>query len=154
MRTREDLAWAAGLFEGEGCIGGRADGRRRYIALTLHMKDFDAVRRFKAVMGFGSFFERTPHQQNWSPTLGWKVADFEHAQAAIAMMWPWLCSRRRATAKRLLLAYTAQCSTRDRAKAIHGRIWDALRKGGQTQRSIAREFGVSEPYISQLKARL
>lgn len=59
MGTKAQLAWAAGLFEGEGCIsvGGsrsRRGGRNRtYMLLSLKMTDEDVVRHFAEVVGHG-----------------------------------------------------------------------------------------------------
>lgn len=48
-----DLAWAAGLFEGEGCISMRREGRKR-LSVTLSSSDEDVVRRFYEVVGVGT----------------------------------------------------------------------------------------------------
>ena len=155
MRTRENLAWAAGLFEGEGCINGYVskDGMRG-IQLSLNMRDFDAVVQFRDVIGFGHLYEKPPGKPHWSPQLQWHVGTFEHAQAVIAMLWPWLCARRRATAARVLGAYRAAVTKRDQSRVRRGAIADALRRGGLTQRAIARQFGVSEPTVSRVRSQL
>jgi len=44
------IEWAAGLFEGEGCLN---DSRRKYPALNLSMCDKDVVNNFAEVVGYG-----------------------------------------------------------------------------------------------------
>ena len=58
-----DLAWAAGLFEGEGCFTfqGSKKARTRGGRLgkaQLSMTDEDVVRKFHTIMGFGSLREQ------------------------------------------------------------------------------------------------
>lgn len=48
------LAWAIGLFEGEGSIVTRE--YRHSIQLTLYSSDEDIVRRFRKIVGFGKVF--------------------------------------------------------------------------------------------------
>jgi hypothetical protein len=102
MRTTTDLAWAAGLFEGEGCITVGYRGKEyRYTLgqLTLSMKDEDVVRHFAEVIGFGKvYLGGKSNEGMWR----WAVTRFEHVQAIVAMFWPWLGSRRRARAREVL----------------------------------------------------
>jgi hypothetical protein len=98
--TREDIAWAAGLFEGEGCFSLQSRGNPR---ATLSMTDFDVVRRFAEVVGFGTVFDKVPPRlPHHKPQLAWRVTSFERTQALIAMFWPWLGERRRARAVEIL----------------------------------------------------
>jgi hypothetical protein len=100
-----ELAWAAGLFEGEGCIGlytpQRADGRtngRPQIRLFLSMADRDSVDRFqRAIGGLGNRTEyRNPHKPHWKPQSRWNTYKFEHCQAILAMLWYGFGERRQA----------------------------------------------------------
>lgn len=99
----DELAWAAGLFEGEGCLTTSVGGSGLpLIRLQLAMTDEDTVRRFhKAVGGLGTirFIDRKrPDRQNlWS----WQTSQFEHAQAVVAMLWSGLGTRRRGRATEL-----------------------------------------------------
>jgi hypothetical protein len=100
-----DLAWAAGLYEGEGSICARKD-KPASAAMSLGMTDEDVVRRFAQIVGFGNVYPRP--RANASGHLGnklmwyWQTGRYEHVQAAIAMFWPWLGTRRRAQASRVL----------------------------------------------------
>jgi hypothetical protein len=107
--NREQLAWAAGLFEGEGCFSTSTRRTRRPGAPTsrkcaaqINMTDHDVVSRFREVMGFGSIRSIKQAQPHHKPQLKWVASSFEHFQATVALLWPWLGARRRARAKELL----------------------------------------------------
>ncbi len=95
-------AWAAGLFEGEGCIT-RCNGRPR---LSLRMTDEEAVRRFAEVVGvgkvygpYGGYGYRDGHERR--PVFMW-VASRVDAGVAYALMEPWLGESRRLRADEVL----------------------------------------------------
>ena len=105
--SASEIAWAAGLFEGEGCF---YFGHRNLQA-TLAMTDADVVDRFERIVGFGHRSVREGDHKNdkrgykneWKPIYRWSARSFEHVQALIAMLWPYLGDRRKARAKELLL---------------------------------------------------
>jgi hypothetical protein len=108
--TRE-LAWAAGLFEGEGCISSRRRSTKRatHVATRqlaiLVMTDEDTVRRFQAAVGVGTVYG--PYQRpGKKPEWRWQTTTFEKAQAVIALLWFGLGARRRAHAASALGAAT------------------------------------------------
>jgi hypothetical protein len=100
-----DVAWAAGLFEGEGCIRMyRADGKTPQ--LYLSMADEDVVRRFHHVVGCGRVYGPYgpyAHSGGTKPQWAWVVGSCEKVQALIAQWWPWLGRRRRIKAREVLL---------------------------------------------------
>jgi hypothetical protein len=60
--TDVDIAWAAGLFEGEGCWSG-SPMYRRYGLANLTMTDEDIVRKFARIVGVGRVYERQSIQR-------------------------------------------------------------------------------------------
>lgn len=105
MANPSRIAWAAGVFEGEGSFhAGRGVG------MKVAMTDEDVVRRFADVMGwrvYGPYLQKES-RPGWSkarkPIFHARVDNFEQVQAAIAMFWPWLGVRRRSRAAELLLS--------------------------------------------------
>jgi hypothetical protein len=102
----DKLAWAAGFFEGEGCFP-RSLGRRRghQICAKLRNCDREMLSRFASILRCGNIggpFQRKPTNK---PQYEWRVENFEHVQAVIALMWKWLGSRRRARAREMLRIY-------------------------------------------------
>jgi hypothetical protein len=98
------LGWAAGLFEGEGCIHShpsRARGGGRCAKLDLAMTDEDVVRRFHSVVGVGVVYGPR-FQGDRKPTWRWSTTRFEHAQYVVALFWNWFGRRRKAKAVSML----------------------------------------------------
>jgi hypothetical protein len=102
MITPTEIAWAAGLFEGEGCINVQFSPKRNrpIVRLTLRMTDEDVVRKFAVLVGagrvHGPYRKKNPKHKpawNWSwygrDALAWADANFG----------PFLGSRRGATLK-------------------------------------------------------
>ena len=111
--NRESVAWAAGLFEGEGSIVWCSLKNRnpklepwRVCQLSLHSTDEDVVRRFASVIGIGKVYGpyRYPTREvpNRKPSWYWGVQNFERCQFVLALLWPWLCNRRRNKALEVL----------------------------------------------------
>ena len=92
MNIRE-LAWAAGLFEGEGSV--HLKPSRRYPAATLEMTDEDTVRRFHAAVGLGHVYGPRVRSVTRRPMWAWSVSGFEKTQALLALLWYGLGVRRR-----------------------------------------------------------
>jgi hypothetical protein len=120
IMNQVDMAWAAGLFEGEGCFF--FEPRRAGQGAKLAMTDEDIVRRFADIVGIGRIFSYQPKRANEKRVYTWAVYSFEHTQAIIAMLWPWLGERRRAKARDLL----AWCRTRPGSK---GHRWLNIKLG-------------------------
>lgn len=95
MRTREELAWAAGFFEGEGVISQRQKNGR---FVAINNTDMEPLLRFQEAVGVGKL--RGPYGPynngiSRKPYWTWSASNFEHRQAVIAMLWPWLSARRK-----------------------------------------------------------
>lgn len=92
-----EIAWAAGLFEGEGCFTvSTSNGKYRQARVKLRSTDEDVVRRFHQAIGLGtvredSYFKRSNgYKTQWE----WYARSAEVVQV-IDMLLPWMCSRRR-----------------------------------------------------------
>lgn len=107
--NRESLAWAAGIMEGEGTIAGRHGKgglKDRAIAVRIKMTDEDVIRKFHSIVQVGNVTGPTkPQNPKHKPGWNWQAGNFEAAQAVVAMLWPWLCSRRRSKIIELFSEY-------------------------------------------------
>jgi len=106
--TPEDLAWAAGLFEGEGCIAlSRPAATRPQVQwnLVLASTDLDVLERLQTVVGMGQISgpRDRGHKLHWV----WCVSRREHVRLLLEAMLPWLGSRRRARAEECLAFFEA-----------------------------------------------
>lgn len=131
------IAWAAGLFEGEGTIvaGGK---RERRVGLALVMTDEDVVRRFGGVVGFGHV--TGPYDRGHKPTWHWHCRSARDVEAVLGQLLPYLGARRTAKAlEALAIASTIGPRWQDRThcKRNHLLAGDNLRvtvKNGRTKR--------------------
>lgn len=108
-----DLAWAAGIFEGEGTIvihprkNGKGD---EYFAviLAVAMTDEDVVRRFHEVVGVGKFYgpylRDTKEGNPKKPLFKWTTAAYEPARIVLEALMPFLGVRRKEQARKALSA--------------------------------------------------
>jgi hypothetical protein len=97
---RERVIWAAGLFEGEGSFGSHE--QTGYPRASLGMTDEDRVRLFHKVVGVGRIYEADRRSRGWKMYYRWQTGRFEHVQAVVAMLYPFLGPRRRDQARGML----------------------------------------------------
>lgn len=104
MGPREEIIWAAGLFEGEGSFysWNRPAPRQPQPRASLTTTDRDVMERFMKAVGFGTYLVRQPTYRMTKPAYFWQVAAFERVQALGAAFWPWLGQRRREQWKKCL----------------------------------------------------
>lgn len=111
--NREELAWAAGFFDGEGHTRGwkrnatATFNAHTRVGLTISQADSpELLERFqRAVGGVGVVYG--PYEyRNRRPTQKafyvFSTATFEHAQHCVCCIWPWLGSIKRAQALKSL----------------------------------------------------
>lgn len=135
--NREELAWAAGFFDGEGCIikttTKSLNHSRMHVYITIAQTDTYVLERFKrAVGGMGRICKRRrmksiKHSQRWD----YIVSTFESGQAVIAMLWPWLSPIKRKQAHGVLLAVISQpppFSGPTARSVTRRRYWDERQK--------------------------
>ncbi len=96
-----DIAWAAGIFEGEGCIiqdyssAARSDGARYPdFKLRIVMTDKDVLDKVTGVLG-GGVWGNKPQRDGNKPTWVWQVSG-RVAEDVAETLRPWLCERRTA----------------------------------------------------------
>lgn len=117
--SRENIAWAAGLFEGEGCIRTTPETAQ----LSLAMSDEDVVRRFLAVIGIGAVYGPTVDKRKptYKPMWKWCVGGSAKVQAVLAALWAFLGERRKKKAE-LAIAQIA-------LRAPHGKYKVRCKRG-------------------------
>ena len=90
------IAWAAGLFEGEGCISTSIDkrnGNTRY-GLYLGGKDRDVIQRFCDVMGCGNIHKRESSNSKHADIYMWQVFAKGKVHACLDKLLPYFGDRR------------------------------------------------------------
>lgn len=96
--SREELAWAAGFFDGEGntcVINYDRDGER--IAVQISSTYLPTLERFLGAVHQGRIYG--PYQRGtYKPQWHYRVNGWPRCQAVIAMLWPFLSGDKRAQA--------------------------------------------------------
>lgn len=108
MRTfsREDLAWAAGIFDGEGNAGGGLRRRHRWICASIAQAHQELPDRFCRVVSVGSVKgPYRPKYPNGLPYWVWTANQLETVQHVAAVLWPWLGSVKRDQLARAITGY-------------------------------------------------
>ena len=107
--NRENLAWAAGFTDGEGCfcITRSSEGHvRGRTVFSIGQVDRQALDRFKQIVGIGKIYgPYGPYggTQATHPHFRFDVYGFEQVQAITALLWTWLGPVKKAQAKSVLL---------------------------------------------------
>jgi hypothetical protein len=99
--TTEEIAWAAGLFEGEGTWQITNKG---YVQAALGMTDRDVVERFARIVDMGNVTRVHRPTQNRQDIWHWYIGSRRDVQRLALMFIPHLGERRRARALELLAA--------------------------------------------------
>lgn len=104
MSLATDTAWAAGLFEGEGCISisrnGPAAGR---VTLGMKMTDRDIVERFHKVIGCGVVYEdRWYRRRGQRPQFKWHAGARADVRNVMRLLLPYFGVRRAAKVEEAL----------------------------------------------------
>jgi hypothetical protein len=93
--TPTQIAWAAGLFEGEGCMTYR-DKEHKHPYLKINMTDFDIVERFQQLVGCGSltFVDKTKENPKWKHQLLWRTTNKLDVRRILNLLLPYFGDRR------------------------------------------------------------
>ncbi len=95
--TRENIAWIAGIIEGEGCF----QMTNNAINIVVNMTDEDVIRKIHRLSGLGRFWgplENPPHK----PMYRWRVSDGFGVYAMLAAIHPYLGVRRQTRCEELM----------------------------------------------------
>lgn len=158
--TALERAWAAGLFEGEGCISAQHVEGYSYARVSLGMTDEDPVRRFHRAVGCGSVnCHHSPstrakgHKAKWL----WRTDKSVEVQAVIELLWWGLGERRRARAIEVLAMAAASPKRTLKTHCVHGHAYTlentivrGSRKGERRCRECARR--ASREYLQRRRA--
>lgn len=118
--NREELAWAAGFFDGEGTTSYERSGQHGQLRLQVGQKDRRPLDRFQAALGVGRIY--TSHARD---IFRWHTNRSADAIAAIGFLWTWLDQPKREQIRRAMVSFRASrfAGTRqaDRCKRGHVR---------------------------------
>lgn len=136
--NREALAWAAGLFDGEGTICAQiprpGETTSIIVAAVSQAGDHavELLERFRTSVNLGRVYKISNPGRSGGSRLQcyhWRVSSFQGVQAVMAMLWPWLGPGKRAQTKRVLAKYHAAKHgnapmTTDRGRSMAQKRWN------------------------------
>ncbi len=96
MTRSEEIAWAAGLFEGEGSITltSYGDSGRKQVRFSLSSTDKDVVERFRAIMDCGGISGPLWLRLSTKPQWRWSASARADVERLADLLGPWLGERR------------------------------------------------------------
>jgi hypothetical protein len=89
-----DIVWAAGLFEGEGCISTPARNNLKQRMVYIGMTDKDVMERFVSVVGYGNLNGPKWAKNSTKPLWQWSVEKRSEVLRILKMFLPHLGIRR------------------------------------------------------------
>lgn len=106
MSSEIDIAWAAGLFEGEGCVLLKR-GKRIHPHASMILTDLDVLTHFQHVVGCGAITTRRKAEAHHKDAWVWQVGSLDGVQRLADLFLPYLGQRRRAKFVEVLEGYAA-----------------------------------------------
>ncbi len=110
---REELSWAAGFFDGEGCFSWTE--KSAWGCAVIGQTNRESLERFQRAVGglgkiYGPYTRR--HKDRWSRKAQWafRAHRREHVQAVAALLWFKLGPIKRQQATKVLLSYPRRCA--------------------------------------------
>lgn len=144
-----DIAWAAGLFEGEGTFGFSNGVAKRVV---IQMTDLDILTRMQDLFG-GSVAPVKKRQEHWKDCWIWTLGP-EPAYTFTKQILPFLGERRSARALEWLEDRDRQLNALSEKKSQVSETRDKVKElyatGNYTQQKLADMFGVDRTYVAHI----
>lgn len=97
MATDAEIAWAAGLFEGEGTVAlVRGKPPKQWVNLRMQVwsTDLDVLEKFQRIVGGKIYGPYAPKGLGTKPIWTWLLQSVEECKSVARSFLPWLGSRR------------------------------------------------------------
>jgi LAGLIDADG DNA endonuclease family protein len=110
--NREELAWAAGFFDGEGCFSWTTT--QAWGCAVINQTNRESLERFQRAVGavgkiYGPYTQRQKDRWSRKPQWAFRAHRREHVQAIAAMLWFRLGPIKRDQARNVLRHYKNAC---------------------------------------------
>jgi hypothetical protein len=100
LKSLAKWGWAAGLYEGEGCMYARPGGSgSSYLQMTVSSNDRDVLERFREVVSVGRIRGPVLRSQ-CQPHYVWRAGARDDVLHVVGMLWAFLSPRRQEQALR------------------------------------------------------
>ena len=107
---KEQVAWAAGFFDGEGTTYLRTrkgKGNRNYVCPTIRIGqsgDPEVLHKFKNIFGIGRVNGPFKYREGRKPIYQYSCDSYKSAIPIIKAMWPYLSNVKKLQASKVLVA--------------------------------------------------
>lgn len=136
-----DIAWAAGLLEGEGSF--TTKGRNHTaIRVHCHMTDRDILERLQELFG-GHIYPIKKRETHWKDAWAWCLSSEEDAARCMELIRPHMGSRRGEKIDELLAIRKAKQSARESRTKVKVQLAEEYLSGKGSLRALAKKHGVS-----------
>lgn len=118
MTKQEELAWAAGFFDGEGCVGCYAAGsqfyknkEKKYVKVAVANTDKSLLDRFQRIVGFGKVDGPYIRKNSkWLPRYTYRANGINEGTKLFEMLKPYLGDAKRKDFEEAIASTTAKIS--------------------------------------------
>lgn len=151
MNKKQQIAWAAGLLEGEGSFLLKTGSCRPNV--SCHMTDLDVLERLQNIFG-GHICLTTRQKPHHKESWVWTISKAEDAVRCMELVKPFLLTRRAERVHHCLEQrrkfVAAQAQKRAKIHKMRDLTKEKYKAGGVTHQQLADQFGVSRPYVSHI----
>jgi hypothetical protein len=157
---KTDLAWAAGFFDGEGCVRFR-DNKFEFISFT--QKNVEPLTRLKKLFGLGNIYTCHSKYKGKSYPMQKYIISGRDAVLILSLLFPYLTVKRDEATKAILAGDLIRPKARspqykNQPKRFIERKWDiaeltqlvVLKKQGLSFSSIGKIYDITRQRASQL----
>lgn len=139
-----EIAWVAGLLEGEGSFLTKSGTSSPLIA--CQMTDLDVLEEVKRICGAGSIYVVAIRNEKWKQSWTFSVSGKEAARI-MNMVRPYMKSRRTSAIDKALLTWNNRIAERNAVEQKAREAAEAWRNGEGSLRSLAERFDVGREHI-------
>lgn len=136
------VAWAAGLFDGEGTV----TILKNRINASITMTDLDILEQMQYHFG-GSIYPVTKREEHWKDAWVWRKGNSIEVMEFLETLYPYLSARRqlRIQDAREVLKENRNVRNREMRERIL-----AMRDSGLTQQAIADKVGCGREHVNRV----
>ena len=155
----ENVAWFAGLFEGEGCISPDYQKDKRNTSgqptpryyITITMTDKDVITRLKDLFG-GRIYDRPPQKEGWKHQYRWFLYEKEKVRTLLAASLPYFGDRRAHRAlNKLDLIELSEHDYATRNSPLTETQVRTIRNSDLSNSQLATQFGVNTETVRRAR---
>jgi DNA-binding transcriptional regulator YiaG len=150
--TENDLAWLAGLLEGEGSFLKAPPSSPNSPRISLEMTDKDVVERAASLMGSKAVKRINLRNPHWKQTYR-VIIKGSRAVKLMRVLYPQMGARRRTQIDAALEIYIERKKGDNTRRLSEDQVRQIRKLTGFTMSALAREFGVSRFTIRSIRER-